>query len=918
MPPVIVTQPVSRTVGPGASITFSVEANSTVALSYQWQKDGVSFSEYDAKKATLTLDNVRTDHNGTYSVIVSNSAGSVTSNEAVLNVDTSIRVPGTLRWSFLTGGSVYSSPAIGADGTIYVGSIDKKVYALEANGTKRWEFETGGAVYSSPAIGADGTIYIGSDDNKVYALEANGTKRWEFETGDDVYSSPAIGADGTIYIGSDDNKVYALNPDGTKKWEFETGDDVCSSPAIGADGTVYIGSNDNKVYALDGFTGLKKWEYVTGGDVLSAPAIDGDTVYIGSSNKYVYALNGGTGALKWQFYSSGSLRGAAVGIDGTIYFGAGKTGETNAQDFWVYALNPDGTKKWMSGAGKSVSSIPAIGSDGILYIQSEDKRLYALDANGTKKWDYYAGDYRANAPLSSSPAIGPDGTVYFGTYSGRIYALNISSPGLSGPWPEFHQNNQNTGRNGNSDSLSYGLTAHYPFEGNATDQSGHANHGVVYGATLTSDQNGTAAHAYQFDGTNDYISAPDGALKSNRFTISAWMKLSDYTSGVVAGKYNNGFIWYDRIGQSMRFEFRNASNTAWYGVAGNKWKPELNKWYHITGTYGGSGTTLRLYANGVLIRESGIKTQDPLITDEIFTVGRWGTVSDRYFNGSVNEVRTYQRALTIAEIGQLYAMGSPDSDGDGLTDAHEQGIGRYKIIRGNFTWHEAKAAAISAGGHLATITSAAEQKFLKSNLLEDYSGTLWAGATDMEIEGVWKWVTGDPVDYKNWHPGQPDNGGSAKSEHYLYIQANRWSDANNTDVNVGSGTGNLNNVKGYLWETGYFTNPDNPDTDGDGINDGVEIANGTNPEVPQSPPVITGHPVNRSAVAGGSVTFTVATLRATAYQWRKNGVNIPGATSQTHTILNAQPSHETNYSVVVSNPWDSATSNNGNLKLVTE
>src|SRR5438093_7448104 len=46
-------------------------------------------------------------------------------------------------------------------------------------GTKIWEFQTGDAIYSSPALGADGTIYIGSADNKVYALDSNGAKKWE-------------------------------------------------------------------------------------------------------------------------------------------------------------------------------------------------------------------------------------------------------------------------------------------------------------------------------------------------------------------------------------------------------------------------------------------------------------------------------------------------------------------------------------------------------------------------------------------------------------------------------------------------------------------------------------------------------------------------------------------------------------------
>ena len=55
---------------------------------------------------------------------------------------------------------------------MYVGSVDKKVYALNgATGEKKWEFVTGGEVLSSPAVGSDGTIYFGSVDKKVYALD---------------------------------------------------------------------------------------------------------------------------------------------------------------------------------------------------------------------------------------------------------------------------------------------------------------------------------------------------------------------------------------------------------------------------------------------------------------------------------------------------------------------------------------------------------------------------------------------------------------------------------------------------------------------------------------------------------------------------------------------------------------------------
>src|ERR1700752_2968510 len=114
---------------------------------------------------------------------------------------------------------------------------------------RKWDFGIGDGGPSAPAIASDGTIYIGSNDRKLYALKPDGTKKWEFATGGKVQSSPAIGSDGKIYIGSLDNKLYAVKPDGKKVWEFETGGLVTSSPAIAPDGAIYFGSWDHKLYA---------------------------------------------------------------------------------------------------------------------------------------------------------------------------------------------------------------------------------------------------------------------------------------------------------------------------------------------------------------------------------------------------------------------------------------------------------------------------------------------------------------------------------------------------------------------------------------------------------------------------------------------------------------------------------------------
>ena len=88
---------------------------------------------------------------------------------------------------------------------------------------KKWSFQTGYDVDSSPAIGSDGTIYVGSRDGNLYAINPDGSRKWAFEAGRIQDSSPAIGSDGTIYVGSRDDYLYAINPDGSRKWRFKTG-----------------------------------------------------------------------------------------------------------------------------------------------------------------------------------------------------------------------------------------------------------------------------------------------------------------------------------------------------------------------------------------------------------------------------------------------------------------------------------------------------------------------------------------------------------------------------------------------------------------------------------------------------------------------------------------------------------------------
>ncbi len=210
-------------------------------------------------------------------------------------------------------GGVVSSPALRAK-MLYVGALDRRVYAVNLDGFYRqWRFRAGDSIQSSPAIGEDGTIYIGADDGNLYALASDGKEKWRFQTNDRIVSSPAIGVDGTIYVGSLDGRLYAVKPDGQEKWRFQTEGPIYSSPAIAADGVIYIGSDDGNLYAINA-DGTLRWSFKTDGEVRSSPLILNDgTICIASRDGHLYKIRGEAGPAQspWPMFRQNPQRTGA-------------------------------------------------------------------------------------------------------------------------------------------------------------------------------------------------------------------------------------------------------------------------------------------------------------------------------------------------------------------------------------------------------------------------------------------------------------------------------------------------------------------------------------------------------------------------------------------------------------------------------
>jgi len=335
---------------------------------------------------------------------------------------------------FPTGNSIDSSPAVGSDGTIYIGSYDQYLYAVNSDGSQKWRFLANGEISSSPAVDSNGNIYFGCHNSFIYALNSDGTPKWSYETDDWISSSPAIGSDGTIYIGSHDYYVYAFSSNGILKWKYPTKNEIKSSPAIGSDGTIYIGSLDSLLYAIKP-DGSLKWTYPTNGEIRSSPAIDNDEIiYIGSLDGCLYAIKP-DGTLKWKYQTDYEIYSSpAISIDGTIYIGS--------NDGYFYTINPNGTLRWKYQMYEYTDSSPTLGSDGTIYIGVGDSHLYVINPNGTIKWKFPAGDN-----IISSPAIDSKGIIYFGSNDGVLYAIDSETNAeLSDtPWPKFRHDLRNTG-----------------------------------------------------------------------------------------------------------------------------------------------------------------------------------------------------------------------------------------------------------------------------------------------------------------------------------------------------------------------------------------------------------------------------------------------------------------------------------------
>ena len=202
-----------------------------------------------------------------------------------------------------------------------------------------------------------------------------------------------------------------------------------------------------------------------------------------------------------------------------------------------------------------------------------------------------------------------------------------------------------------------GLVGFWPFNGNANDESGNGNNGSVNGASLTFDRFGNTSTAYSFDGINNFIQVNNAAIFNivNGHSISVWYKPNSIHQAVIIEKFNptngpgdGGPQLVLRSNQLVDFSIfhNNTGNFVYSNI------PSTNQlWHHIVATW--NGNLIRLYQNGLLTDSIPLSVTLNQCNEPMM-IGKRSFQNDLHFDGVIDDIGMWNRALTQQEIIDLY------------------------------------------------------------------------------------------------------------------------------------------------------------------------------------------------------------------------------------------------------------------------
>jgi len=453
----------------------------------------------------------------------------------------------------------------------------------------------------------DGILYVGNGRYSTGSVAA-----YNFTTGEIIWEELGLGPiltqtaiyDNRLWVGGKSNNVYSLNiGDGSINCSFATGHDVYQGPAIVetgvSEGLLFIGSRDGYFYMLNTTDCSEIWKYNVGEGIFSAPAVARGSVYIATDNWYTYAFDFGLGTGDWKY----------LGYDERAHAYC-----TDCLTTW------ENVKASCTESGNTTCTITNQYSHDVKNITLQNSgKVNWYDSYGTllkSKSDYYT----INTTLASLSSVG------------FILETPVAEDGYISWWK---------------------------FDGDATDETGMNDGTLIEDATFVVDAE--RGQVLSLDGDGDYVDVGNdaslGFTNSTDFTISAWVYKLDGTEqmGIATKGDNTDRYMMAYTSSSWRFEIRDGLN---YVYTSSSDPDPTDKWVHVAGVYDSSINNLSLYVDGELKDSETAGVLDDFTSALPLRIGHF-RYSSPVWNGSIDDVMIYNKALNETEITEIYNEQSP-------------------------------------------------------------------------------------------------------------------------------------------------------------------------------------------------------------------------------------------------------------------
>ena len=343
---------------------------------------------------------------------------------------------------------------------------------------------------------------------------------------------------------------------------------------------------------------------------------------------------------------------------GSIYlFGSSRNGPNGGWDAMITKLNPDLSEEWRQYYGGSGDEIiydfEQLDSDNFLLCGSTTTQ----SSGGT---DYYSVQTDSNGNQKNEGRFGgsqAEEAWRLVQKNGVLYASGYTNTDTLGDY-DFSLLKLNI----NTIDLEKGLVVHYPLNGDATDASGNGNDGSPNGGVVFSE--GVDGQAASFDGIDDYIDLGTTSLLSSgsEKTISAWVSVENSSRAMMVFSRYQDYNAYKGYNLNLHFgkpriDARRSSGSPLFSYSGTGPDVSDGNWHHIVGTYSTNTNTIQIFVDGVLASSNPLNLVPQDFNEAYIGCSREANIGLRmFFEGKLDEIRVYNRALNEAEIQALYSL----------------------------------------------------------------------------------------------------------------------------------------------------------------------------------------------------------------------------------------------------------------------